>query len=236
MASTRHKPAAPAAAAAGSATLGRQVHAELRQWLVAGTLAPGEKLSLRTAAARLQVSVQPVREAVARLVADEALEVLPNRAVRVPVLDAGRFEELTLIRLGIEGFAAERAATLRSPAELAQMRRHEAAFAREGARARPDTAAAIRANQALHFAVYRASALPALVSIIEGLWLRIGPLLNLDLRSESLHQRLARSVRCHAAMLDGIERGDAAAARLGLAADIEGASAHIAARLRQGEG
>ena len=67
-------------------TLGTQVYDALRDLLIAGGLAPGERLSLRTVAERLGTSMMPAREAVSRLVADEALEVLPNRAVRVPVI------------------------------------------------------------------------------------------------------------------------------------------------------
>jgi len=217
-------------------TLGLHVHAELRDRLISGALVPGEKLSLRTVAAQVGVSIQPVREAVARLVADQAFEVLPNRAVRVPVLDVQRFVELTTIRLALEGFAAERAATLRSEAALAEMRAHEAAFARQQHSARPDLAAAIRANRALHFAVYRAAGLPTLVSLIEGLWLRIGPLINLDLRGGSGPVRMAQSVRCHARMVGGVAARDGTRARAGLEADIEGAAKHIEARLRGGLG
>jgi DNA-binding GntR family transcriptional regulator len=217
-------------------TLGRHVHTDLRERLISGALVPGEKLSLRTVAAQVGVSVQPVREAVARLVADQAFEVLPNRAVRVPVLDVPRFRELTTIRLALEGFAAGRAATLRSDAELAEMRTHEAAFVRQQRSRRPDLAAAIRANRALHFAVYRAAGLPTLVSLIEGLWLRIGPLINLDLRDGSGPARMAKSVRCHARMVSGVAARHEDRARAGLEADIEGAARHIEARLQTGLG
>ena len=90
-------------------TLGERVTGELRALLVAGRLAPGEKLSLRRVAEALGVSMMPVREAVSRLAADRALEVLPGRAVRVPVLSLAQFRELTRLRLVVEGFAAEEA-------------------------------------------------------------------------------------------------------------------------------
>ena len=66
-------------------TLGERAYAKLADLLISGRLAPGEKLSLRAAADVLGVSIMPVREAVSRLVADKALEVTPNRAVRVPL-------------------------------------------------------------------------------------------------------------------------------------------------------
>jgi DNA-binding GntR family transcriptional regulator len=208
-------------------TLGRQVHARLRELIAAGVLSPGEKVSLRTIAGRLGVSVQPVREAVSRLVADRALEVLPNRAVRVPMLTRGTFRELTEIRLAIEGFAAERAAAGRSTVDLGAMRRHEGAFRREGGRARPDLPAAVAANQAFHFAIYRAAGLPELLPIIEGLWLRIGPVLNVDLRSNVSRVRVGKAAGHHGKLLQAIARRDARGARRALAADIRGAARHI---------
>src|SRR4028119_603368 len=100
-------------------TLGERVHAELRDRLMSGELAPGQKMSLRSVAETLGVSMMPVREAVARLVSDGSLEVLPNRAVRVPPMTLSRFRELTSVRLAGEGFAPEEAGarrTRRAPA------------------------------------------------------------------------------------------------------------------------
>ena len=94
-----------------------------------------------------------------------------------------QFRELTAIRQCVEGFAVEHAARNRGGEECARLRRYEAAFRRECRRRTPDIDAAIVANANLHFAVYRAAGMPALVAIIEGLWLRIGPVLNLDLRA-----------------------------------------------------
>jgi DNA-binding GntR family transcriptional regulator len=215
------------AAAHPAATLGTQVHGRLRELLVAGVLSPGEKLSLRTIAGRLGVSVQPVREAVSRLIADRALDVLPNRAVRVPLLTLAQFRELTAIRLAIEGFAAARAAASRTGTDLAAMRKHELAFRRERERANPDLAAAVASNHAFHFAVYRAAGLPELLPIIEGLWLRIGPVLNFDMRSNVSRVRVGKAERCHERLVAAIARGDARGARAALTADIGGAARHI---------
>src|SRR5215204_92865 len=99
-------------------TLAERVYAELRDLLMAGELAPGQKMSLRSVAETLGVSMMPVREAVSRLVADQSLEVLPNRAVRVPLMNLARFRELTTVRLAVAGFAAEPAARSRVEADL----------------------------------------------------------------------------------------------------------------------
>jgi len=211
-------------------TLGAQVLAHLRTQLITGLLAPGDRLSLRSVAQQQGVSMQPVRDAVAQLVAERALAVSPKRAVVVPMMSAPQFRELTQIRLTVEGFAAEQAARQRGGAECAALRRHEAAFRRESRRRTPDIDAAIVANANLHFAIYRAADMPALTAIIEGLWLRIGPVLNLDLRDGP--HRLASGVaaRCHAMLVEAIERGDAPAARAALQEDIGSTADFIEAR------
>ena len=77
------------------------------------------------------------------------------------------------------------------------MRRHDAAFRRQCGRRQPDAVAAVRANAAFHFAVYAAAGLPTLLPIIEGLWLRIGPVLNLDMRSSAARLVIGGAERCH---------------------------------------
>lgn len=211
-------------------TLGAQVLAHLRAQLITGMLAPGDKLSLRTLALQQGVSMQPVRDAVARLVAERALEVTPKRSVQVPLMSLPQFRELTSIRLCVEGFAVEQSAHQRGGTERAALRHHEATFRRESKRRVPDVDAAIVANANLHFAVYRAAGMPALVAIIEGLWLRIGPVLNLDLRDGGSRLRSGVAAHCHAQMLAAIEHGDAGAARKALQEDIGSTATFIETR------
>jgi DNA-binding GntR family transcriptional regulator len=222
---------APDIAPAGpDSTLGSRVYAHLRELLIAGAFQPGEKLSLRSLAQKSGVSVQPIRHAVSRLIGDEALEVAPNRAVRVPLMTAAQFAELTAIRLAIEGFAVEIAACERSAADLAKIRRFDRAFRRECRSATPDAERAVLANHALHFAAYRAARMPALMPIIEGLWLRIGPVLNLDMRASPQRLQIGLAEACHAAMLAGLEERSPAMARAALEKDIRTAASFIRGR------
>jgi DNA-binding GntR family transcriptional regulator len=208
-------------------TLGERVYSELRDLLMGGELAPGQKLSLRSVAETLGVSIMPVREAVTRLVADQALEVLPNRAVSVPLMTRDKFRELTTVRISIEGFAAEQAAMHRSEADLTVIRRFDEAFRSEAQSPRPHAGRAVRMNMELHFAVYRATRLPTLVGIIEGLWLKIGPVLNLDLKTSHERLRSGGAVEYHGRLIEALAVRDGAGARQALAADIVGAAAFI---------
>ena len=211
-------------------TLGERAYAQLADLLISGRLAPGEKLSLRAAADVLGVSIMPVREAVSRLVADRALEVAPNRAVRVPLMSAAQFCDLTKVRIAIEGHAAAQAALHHGKQDLAGIAHAEAAMRAESEQPVPDLPRAVELNKTFHFAVYEAAHSPILVEIIRALWLKAGPVINLDLRANP--ERLAKgdAIRFHANVRKAIAAGDEAAARAGIAADISGAAEVILSR------
>lgn len=210
-------------------TLSEHVYRELRELLLAGQIAPGEKFSLRGLAEAIGTSSMPVREAVARLSAEGALEILANRAIRVPIMTRARFAELALIRMEIEGLAAAHAATRITAAERRVVRAHHSRFAAERAQAAPDGAVALRANKDLHFAVYAAARMPQLLQIIDGLWLQVGPVINLDLRAGSDRLKSVEAHRHHGDIVAALETGDAARARTALAADIRSAADFILA-------
>jgi DNA-binding GntR family transcriptional regulator len=211
-------------------TLGERAYAQLCELLVSGRMAPGEKVSLRGAAGALGVSMMPVREAVSRLVADRALEVTPNRSIRVPVMSVAQFRELAAVRIAIEGHAAAEAARVRSDDDLVQIVAAESAFRRQSTLPNPDAGLSVGLNKDFHFAIYVASASPLLVEIIRGLWLKAGPVLNLDLRASPERLREGGAVRFHADALEAIKRRDCGAARAAIAADITGAADFIIGR------
>ena len=213
-------------------TLGEQVYAEIRALLISGRLAPGERLSLRSVAEAQGISMMPVREAMSRLVAEHALEVAPHRAVRVPLMSARQLQELATIRIAIEGFAAEQAALRHTPGDLKRITEAEAAFRRESLCAEPDLSGAVEMNKDFHFAVYEAAGLPGLIEIIGSLWLKIGPVINLDLRENPERLLTGGAHRFHAQMLEAIRRRDGAGAKAALAQDIAGAAAFILERGR----
>lgn len=208
-------------------TLGDRVTRELRKLLVAGRLAPGEKLSLRKVADALGVSMMPVREAMTRLAADGALEILPGRAVQVPVLTLGQFRELTQVRLVVEGYAAQEAARQATADDIRVIARHDRGFREAASRTPPDTVQAVACNRDLHFALYKSTRMPTLVEMIERLWLKAGPILNLDMRSEPQRLKGGSAMQAHANLVAALQARDPAAARKALEADITAAARHV---------
>jgi DNA-binding GntR family transcriptional regulator len=211
-------------------TLSARVYQDLRELIMSGQLLPGERLTLAGMAAALGTSAMPVREAISKLAADEALEILPNKSVRVPVMTRSRFQELVVIRLVVEGLAVETAARHITGEQLQVLTALEQAFAQEIALPEPDVNQIIQINKQLHFTAYAAAGMPTLSSLIEGLWLRIGPVLNLDLRNSASRRRSdLPSVTAHHALVHALRAGDGVAAKAALARDIEGAAEVILA-------
>jgi len=213
-----------------SETLGANVLGQIKELLLTGQAQPGESLSLRSLAEAMGVSMMPVREAVYQLVADQALEVAPNRSVCVPVMTAEQFEEITRIRLHVEGYAVEQATRHVTPALLRSLRDLNEALSLRMGEGGESLGQAILLNKSLHFQLYEAARMPMLLKIIEILWLRIGPVLNYDLRVGSERTRDRIAVGHHAHMIDALEAGDAAGAREALWRDIQSAYRHIVAK------
>jgi DNA-binding GntR family transcriptional regulator len=211
-------------------TLGANVLLQIKELLLGGQLMPGEQLSLRSMAEALGVSVMPVRAAVYQLVADQALEVAPNRSVRVPTMTADQFREITAIRLQIEGYAVEQAVLRATPSLLRSLRDLNAALSAAMARSDIERSDIVRLNKDLHFSIYEAAAMPMLIKIIETLWLRIGPVLNYDLMAGSERTEKRIAVEHHTKLIDALAAGNADAARDALKSDIESAFQHILAK------
>jgi DNA-binding GntR family transcriptional regulator len=212
-------------------TLGQRVYAGLRDYLMAGQLQPGQKLTLRELAAALNVSPMPVREAVRRLAAEGALEMLPNRRIRVPVVTKSRFRELLRIRIAVEGLAVEEAARRIRMDEVDHMEALNRQFTAEMQRRQADGVKLFRINKDIHFILYEAAGMPMLLPVIEGLWLQVGPVLHLSLRQRANANARGRNPapNWHKRMILGLRKRDASAARRALVGDMTSAADQILA-------
>jgi DNA-binding GntR family transcriptional regulator len=204
-------------------SLRKQVYDSLRDALTAGRFVPGQKLTFRFIAGTLGVSLTPVREAIRRLVAEGALEMQPSRSVRVPLMTRDKILELRDIRLALEGLAVEKAAALATAPHVARLRRIVADLM--AVRSRGDTTADRQKIREFHFALYAIANQPTLLQMIEGLWLRTGPYLNLlypdFIASPRGPERRLRIIKA-------VENHDAAAARREMEADIGDALSYVA--------
>ena len=211
-------------------TLGERVYRQLRGMLIAGQFAPGQIVTLRSLATAIGTSPMPVRDALRQLMVDQAIELLPNRTFRVPLMNRERFVELRDIRVELEGLLAERAARRITRQELQRVTHWAKEFAEECKAAKRNPAKLVLYNKNFHFAVYEAAHMPVLYQIVEGLWTQIGPVLNLDVRRGS--ERIRKKIPCHyhAKVCVALAKGAPVAARKALAADLTAAAGHILAQ------
>lgn len=86
----------------GDAPLAERAYRELRQALVRGDFAPGDRLRLDELARRFGVSSSPVREALNRLSEQGLVRILENRGFRVAPLTAEGVSDLARVRQLVE--------------------------------------------------------------------------------------------------------------------------------------
>ena len=166
---------------AGSNTLSEQVYSAIRQDMLDGKMLPGAKLSLRSLATTYGTSMQPVREAVTRLVVEDALEVTSARAIQVPQLLRSQCDEVWSLRALLEGEAAA-LFTLRAP---------QAAFDQLGELTNATRRAQFSASTVDHmgrihdwaFYVADECGSPLLASLIRTMRLRGAPMMSMALHA-----------------------------------------------------
>jgi DNA-binding GntR family transcriptional regulator len=155
----------------------------------------------------------PVRDALRRLVSERALEVLPSRKIAIPVLTTEQFLELRRIRILLEGDAAALAAEKISRRQVANLRSILKKLRGLDEARRAEFWAL---NHKLHFGIYAAAESPLLLSIIESLWLQIGPLMTRIPASRALKE----SADPHNILVQALEDHDADRARTALVSDL----------------
>ncbi|WP_080951312.1 GntR family transcriptional regulator [Neorhizobium galegae] len=203
-------------------TLGEQVYSRLREAILLGVLKPGQKLSVRALANSLNVSLTPTRDALARLIAEDVVKQGPDRTVFVPVLDLGEINEVFDLRCLLEKRLAEQAVA-NSPKSLAPMLRkiqNKLVLSIED----HDYKRVVARNFEFHFTLYAAANAKVTVKLVENLWLRVGPMLNL-LYPE--FDRTRSGVRKHAAILECVEKGAVQEVGMAIQSDILGAKSEL---------
>ncbi|MGU3576551.1 GntR family transcriptional regulator [Brucellaceae bacterium C25G] len=189
------------------------VYNKLASALMSGELVPGTRLKIRDLADEMGISVTPVRDAVLRLVNNGGLSFQSPRDIRVPLLERSKYLEIRAIRLELEGLAAERAAQFATSKDIRFLEKiiedNEQAL-KEG-----NTLQALSLNQKFHFSLPAIGQIPTLGIVLEGLWLRMGPLIS----SGYVHGGRVM-VEKHYPVLEAIRNADGLSARNAIKDDI----------------
>jgi DNA-binding GntR family transcriptional regulator len=177
-----------------------QVVAKLREAILSGYFAPGERLIETSLCEQMQVSRTSLREALRQLEAERLVTITPFRGPTVTEMTAEDAEQIYEIRALLEGHAAELFAARAKASDIAGM---EAALARfEAAVTADDGAARIEHTDAFYEVLLQGCGNRIVVEVLEGLHARVN---FLRYRSMSSPERANESLREMRDMLEAFK-------------------------------
>ena len=191
-----------------------RVYRTLRARIMHGQMAPGASLTLRGIGAEFGVSMTPAREAVRRLVAEGALKLSASGRVSTPELANERIEELAALRALIEPELASRALPRAHAALTDRMQAINDVIDEMIVKA--DASGYVRTNLEFHRTLYLRAQAPAMLSLIETVWLQAGPTMR------TLYERLQRRQASdnHRKIIAALKAGDEPGLRLAVRMDV----------------
>lgn len=182
-----------------------EVYLRMREAILRGDVAGGERLVQEDIAGRFGTSRIPVRDALRRLEADGLVETDGRGVYSVTRFGVDDLKEVYSLRELLEGHLVTRACEQLSAAELDELEQLQVDM--EAAQAAGDPEAYVAINQRFHQAIYDAAGQPRAQKIILSLWQGMPPLTPL-----TIENRMAESSREHRAILEALRAGDADAA------------------------
>jgi DNA-binding GntR family transcriptional regulator len=176
-------------------------YAVIRQQIIDGTSAPGDRLLIEHLARQINVSVVPVREAIRRLEAEGLVTFTRNVGATVTSIDLERYPETIEAVAVLEGVATGLAAPHITASDLKKARALNEDMRRSIGKLDPVTFT--RTNAQFHSTLYERCPNRHLLNMVVKEW----ALLDTTRRSgfEFVPERAARSVEEHEALLRLIE-------------------------------
>ncbi len=190
-----------------------------------GTLRPGERLTQADVAERLNVSRQPIHNALLVLKSQGFLQESGRRGLCVAPLDPALFEAIYQFRSAIEPLAVRLATARMKPADLACGR----LLIEQGLKAiKEQGGAAVRADMAFHSWIYDLSGNVMIVETMRLNWQHLRRAMGEVLRHPNLSTRVWNE---HRSIVDTMAKGDAERAALLIGGHVMSAFEDVRAML-----
>lgn len=200
-------------AAISVATKEEAVARYVREAIVSGRLAPGERIRQQALADQLGMSPTPVREALRGLVTEGWLALVPHIGVSVAELSTDGIEETYRLREVLEGQLAAEAAAKMTPERMRQIRELNATV--KAALKDNDAAAMRQANFQFHSFIWSAAGWPITVGILNSLWSKV-PWAGMT----GVRGRDRRTIKEHEQIISALASGDSERSREALQAHV----------------
>ncbi len=194
--------------------LSDQAYEVIKNALMYGQLAPGERLILRPLSEQFSISATPMREALLKLVASDVLTFDHRGTVQVPKLETAQQVEILKVRAMLEGFALESICEHATDEEIDELSAiQDDLDASQKARNFDES---IRLNTAFHLKLCELSKMSIVPDYVENLWIRIGPSLG-----ELYNRKLPRlEQHPHVDIVEALRRRESEQAKQALYNDI----------------
>lgn len=179
-----------------------EVFETIRQGIITGRFAPGQRLVIRDLEGEIGYSRSTFREAFRRLAAERLVSLVPNRGVAVQRLTPQEMADLFEIRELLEGHAARRAAERIGEAD--HRRRFSAMWDKVRRGDPADRAAVIANNQLFHGAIVELSGNTRLPEMLDRLQI---PILMFQWRTIMTRQEAEQSQAEHETIASAILEG-----------------------------
>lgn len=190
------------------------VYRALRVSIMHGELEPGQSVTIRGLASKFGVSMTPARDAIRRLSAEGALSISSTGRVATPELSNDRIEELASIRALLEPELASRALPRAHLNLLERLSNINSLI--DQAIVKDDAVDYIRRNLEFHRTLYLRAQAPAMLALVETVWLQLGPTMR------SLYSQLQRreASHNHRLAIAALKVGDEPSLKLAIRADV----------------
>lgn len=193
-----------------------RIYRHLRNAIMWGEIPPGQALTLRGVAKAYQTSITPAREALRRLTADGAIRMTQTGRYSTNSLTPDRIEELSTLRGLLEPELASRALPRVYNALIDRLSDINTRI--EQRIARGDADHYIRGNLEFHRALYLRAQSPAMLALVETIWLQLGP----TMRQLYASHRHIPNTEMHRRIIGALKAGDEPGLRLTIRADVTG--------------
>lgn len=189
---------------------GRYVYEELRKQILTLKLKPGAPLDEISLASQFGLSRSPVRDALARLISEGLVTILPNRTTLVTPFEIEEFPKYVSALDLIQRAVTRLAATHRTEADLVRIRKADDVYMQ--AVESGDFQAMSETNKAFHMAIAQAASNPYFVGYYERLLGEGQRLLHLHFDFTVSSPTAGKLGRDHDEIIDAIARRNADAA------------------------
>lgn len=139
----------------------------LRQAILKGELAPGERLMEVSLAQKLGVSRTPVREAIRKLELEGLVLMIPRRGAEVARISEKNLRDVLEVRRGLEDLAVELACARITESQIVELKKANVNF--ENSLTSNDVTAIAEADERFHEIIYRATGNEKLIQVISNI-------------------------------------------------------------------